>query len=240
MLDNQTLDEYIKALSNDEKELLAELSLDNIDALIDMDHEVLVDIKNNSNPNLTDKQQTRRLEIINKIIELHTWAVVVKGSEQHSWVGKAYASNISDLSCKNKTHDRNIRQFLTYKFSQMGQSDLQEAIILDGSPKFIRYDTESEQFKSVDTIEQQKRVLAPPSYEEYPYTPYEFTDEELYYYIKRAKAENIESLYWKALSIVKQYNSQDEHKLILMAMNIVWSYFQDRFGNSLCRCGWRE
>ena len=62
----------------------------------------------------------------------------------------------------------------------MGQSDLQEAVILDGSAKFITYDAENEQFKSVNKIEQQTRVLVnPPSYEEYPYVPYEFTDEEL-------------------------------------------------------------
>ena len=113
----------------------------------------------------------------------------------------------------------------------MGQSNLHEAVILDGSPKFITYDSENEQFKFVDRIEQHTRFLV-PSYEEYPYTPYEFTDEELYDYIKRAKAENIESLYRKALSLVKHYNAQDEHKLILMAMDIVWSYFQDKFGTT--------
>lgn len=237
MLDDETLEEYIKTLSNEDRQLLTDLPLDDIDALIDTDYDKLVEARDKSNPNLTEKQHSRRLELINKIIELHTWAVIEKESKQDSWgrEDNAYTSSKSSTSKsrgKNKNHDNKLHEFPTYKFSQMGKSNLQEAVILDGSPKFITYDSENEQFKSVDRIEQQTRILVPPSYEEYPYTPYEFTDEELYDYIKRAKAENIESLYRKTLSLVKQYNAQDEHKLILMAMDIVWSYFQDKFGTT--------
>ena len=60
-----------------------------------------------------------------------------------------------------------------------------------------------------------------------------------YRYIKRGKTGSIESLFRQALRLVKQYNAQDEHKLILMAMDIVWSYFQDKFGiTPLCRHDW--
>ncbi|HEY7080451.1 MAG TPA: hypothetical protein VH500_12165 [Nitrososphaeraceae archaeon] len=224
-------------MSTEDKQLLTDLPIDDIDALIETDYDGLVEARNKSNPNLTEKQQSRRLEMINKIIDLHTWAVIEKESKKHSWAWTDNARESSKSSTsksrgKNKNHDKKLREFPTYKFSQMGQSELQEAVILDGSPKFITYDSENEQFKSVDKIKQQTRILIPPSYEEYPYTPYEFTDENLYDYIRRAKAENVESLYRLALSLVKQYNAQDEHKLILIAMGVVWSYFQDKFGTT--------
>jgi hypothetical protein len=128
--------------------------------------------------------------------------------------------------------DRERKSFLTYKYSAMGKDSLNEAVILDSLPKFIRYDEENEQFKPIDKIEEQTRILIPPSQEECPYISYEFTDEELYGYIKRAKGETIESLYRTALSIVKKYIDQDEYKQILIATDIVWSYFQDRFGTT--------
>jgi hypothetical protein len=48
----------------------------------------------------------------------------------------------------------------------------------------------------------------------------------------RAKKETIDSLFEKAKSIVLKYNDQDEHKIILLAGDIVWSYFQDRFSTT--------
>jgi hypothetical protein len=54
--------------------------------------------------------------------------------------------------------------------------------------------------------------LRPPNREEYPYTPYEFTNKELDEYLSRAKNETIDSLYQKAKSIVKKYNDQDAYK----------------------------
>jgi hypothetical protein len=50
--------------------------------------------------------------------------------------------------------------------------------------------------------------------------------------VKRAANESIDSLYQKAKSIVLKYNDQDEHKLTLLAADIVWSYFQDKFSTT--------
>lgn len=227
-----TLEGYIKSLSNEDRELVSDLPLDDIDALIDMDYDELQEIKNktdqNQKLNLTEEQQFRRLEIIAKIVDLHSWAVVERGSKQHTW---ATGVSIQQKPFEVKKEQR-LHEHTTYKFSQIGRGELHEAVILDGSPKFIVYDAENKQFRPVDKIEQQTRILTPPSPEEYPYTPYEFTEEELYTYIKRAKSETIESLFKQVLEIVEQYNAQDEYKLILMATDIVWSYFQDKFGTT--------
>ena len=44
--------------------------------------------------------------------------------------------------------------------------------------------------------------------------------------------ETIDSLYKKAKSIVRKYNDQDNPKLNLLAIDIFWSYFQDKFGTT--------
>lgn len=108
-------------------------------------------------------------------------------------------------------HNENKRELATYKYSNMGKGDLHESIMLDGMPVFIKYDLENKQIKIVNRIEQETRILIPPSHEEYPYIPYEFTKQELDKYVKLTSAESIDTIYQKALSLVKRYNDQDEH-----------------------------
>jgi hypothetical protein len=124
------------------------------------------------------------------------------------------------------------RPYSTYKYSNKGKGNLHEAVILAGSlPIFLKY--EDNELKSVQRIEEASRILRPPNTEEYPYEPYEFSNiEEVKSYVDRARTESIDSLFCKAKAIVKKYNDQDEHKLILLAADIVWSYFQDRFNTT--------
>jgi hypothetical protein len=124
------------------------------------------------------------------------------------------------------------RPYSTYKYSNKGKGDLHEAVILAGGlPIFLK--CEDNQVKSVQRIEEASRVLRPPNTEEYPYEPYEFSNiEEVKSYFDRARTESIDSLFCKAKTIVKKYNDQGEHKLILLAADIVWSYFQDRFSTT--------
>lgn len=225
--DNQTLPEYIKSLSKEDRELLCDLPLNDIDAVTDMDSGDLEKIKNKSDPNLTKGQKYRRFEIIQRISDLRPFALAERDCKNNPW-----NHHMTELN-PHKKNDRTLREFTTYKYSQIGHSELYEAIIIDNSPRFIMYNLEIGRVKIFNNIKQETRILVPPAYEEYPYTPYEFKDkQQLYEYIKRAKAETIESLYRQALSIVKQYNSQDEYKQVLIATDIVWSYFQDKFGTT--------
>jgi hypothetical protein len=136
---------------------------------------------------------------------------------------------------KNKDKDK-VREekplpvFPTYKYSKRF---LHESVIVGGLPFFIKYDFESCELVSVERIEENSRVLCPPNYEEYPYRPYEFVDAaELSEYVKRAKRETIDSLYRKALDIVRLFNDQDDYKQKIIAIDLVWSYFQDKFGTT--------
>jgi hypothetical protein len=79
--DNLTLDEYLARLTHEDKELLEGIPL-NVDELVDMDYEELQEM-NKPDPNqaLSDEQQKRRLEIITKTMDLHTWAVLERESK---------------------------------------------------------------------------------------------------------------------------------------------------------------
>jgi hypothetical protein len=139
-----------------------------------------------------------------------------------------------DESRKNaKGNEKEKHPIPIYKYSQLGKGDLYESIILGGVPVFIRYDTENNKLVPLRDIEEETRILRPPSIEEYSYTPYEFVSiEELCYYVEKVKKQTIDTLYKSALDFIKKYNDQDEHKQILLAVDAVWSYFQDKFGTT--------
>jgi hypothetical protein len=120
-----------------------------------------------------------------------------------------------------------------YKYSKIGKGDLYESVILGGIPTFLRYDEENDKIVPYQSIEEETRILRPPSLEEYPYAPYEFASlEELDEYLGYAKKQFIDSLYDLVLNFIKLYNDQDEHKQILLAADAVLSYSQDRFGTT--------
>src|SRR5206468_9218689 len=48
----------------------------------------------------------------------------------------------------------------------------------------------------------------------------------------QAKERSIDQIYQMALSFVKTYNDQDNYIQTLMAVDIVWSYFQDKFSTT--------
>jgi hypothetical protein len=121
--------------------------------------------------------------------------------------------------------------YSTFKYSK-NRKELHEAVIISGLPYFIKYNGHDGKLVAVERVEEPGRILRPPNAEEYPYIPYEFaTVDELEDYLKRAKDKTttIYSLYQSWKSIVKKYNDQDEVKLVLITMDIIWSYFQDLF-----------
>jgi hypothetical protein len=145
------------------------------------------------------------------------------------WFNIPRATGLKDKN-KHKHKEEKLPIFPTYKYSKPG---LHESVILGGFPFFIKYDAESAEIIVVENIKENSRILRPPDYEEYPYRPYEFVDAtELSEYVKRAKNETIDSLYRKALTIVNLFNDQDNYKRNIIAIDLVWSYFQDKFGTT--------
>lgn len=137
------------------------------------------------------------------------------------------ADNIDGNSNEGRG-DKNV--FVAFKYSQNGNGSLHESIILEGLPYYVRYDKTSDEFLIHEQIEESSRIIRPPAIEKCPFTPYEFESrEELNSYLERAKNISIDALYLRWKKIVYTYNKQDKYKLNLITLDIVWSYFQDKF-----------
>src|SRR5215831_18980025 len=125
----------------------------------------------------------------------------------------------------------NKREFPVYKYSYKGKGPLYEAVIVNGNPVFLKY--EDDEVILVHKIEEDNRVIRPPYSEEYPYEPYEFVNtEEIQNLVQQAKSISINTLYLVAREIVEEYNEQDHNKIVLIATDIVYSYFQDKFATT--------
>ena len=129
--------------------------------------------------------------------------------------------------------EKTKRKLVAFKYSQMGKGELYEAVLRsDGKPFFIQYSHGLKEFKLLENIEENSRILRPPESEEYPYSPYEFTGlEEINRYKDFIINNHIDMdfLYQKSKSIISRFNNQDGYKLSLIAADVILSYFQDRF-----------
>ena len=146
---------------------------------------------------------------------------------------KMCANHSSNAAPKkgNGSDSNSKRECTTYKYSNKGNGQLHEAAIISGRPVFLKYG--NGEILCVDHIIEPGRIIKPPSAEEYPYEAYEFVDiQEVKLYGEKAEKECEGSLFDKAKCIVQKYNDQDAHKLILLAADIVWSYFQDKFSTT--------
>lgn len=137
--------------------------------------------------------------------------------------------NANGKGTANKKEQKQKPEFMTFKYSSRFRGTLHEAILLNGTPVFIKY--ESGQIQVVPTIEEQDRILRPPSIEEYPYEPIEFSSQEEFKKYQQITVEEVdkETLFQKILETVSLYVDQDEEIRILISADILWTYFQDLF-----------
>lgn len=101
----------------------------------------------------------------------------------------------SDLgNGKDRKKNQKVKQqCIAYKYSNKGKGVLYEAVILAGRPVFLKY--ENGGIKIITQIEEATRIIKPPSQEEYPYEPYEFSNMgEALTYVNKAKTEDNEML----------------------------------------------
>ena len=129
---------------------------------------------------------------------------------------------------KRKKIDNQNNSYYTFKYSNNGKATFHEATILGGRSVFAK--CENDEVKVVEKIEETNRTIIPPNFEDYPYDPYEFDNlDELKMLMNKAKWETFDTMFEKAKQIVDKYNDQDQDVLILIAADVVWSYFQDLF-----------
>ena len=99
----------------------------------------------------------------------------------------------------------------------------------------MKYDYNTQTSELVEKIEENVRILIPPNEENYPSSPpYSFqSNEELEFFMQKAR-EVTDQLFKFSKNIFQKYVDQDNHIVILLAADAIWTYFQDLFpSNSL-------
>jgi hypothetical protein len=140
-------------------------------------------------------------------------------------------SKITELDTeetKQSGKPKEKRELTVNKYSKNRKIVLHEAIILDGEPTFLTIEKEHNVIFQPH-IEEKTRVLYPPSPEEYIHEPYEFqSEDEINKFIELARRETNFSLYQKCESIVSKYIDQEPHIKKILAVDIVFTYSQDK------------
>ena len=141
-------------------------------------------------------------------------------------------SNTYSLDKEKVEGEGKKKEIKTNKYSRNRKGQLHEAILIDNDPHFVTIseETNGEKIKLVSSIDETNRTLLPPSIDEHLHNPYEFTTfEELRNTLSRVEKETIFSLYRRVKSIVAKYIDQQEYIINIITIDIVFSYFQDRF-----------
>jgi hypothetical protein len=143
---------------------------------------------------------------------------------------KNHNKNSGNKEKKSDKNEARLKTIPTFKYSNKGKDSLHEAIILNGKPYFVTYDSINDKIDTKEFIQESTRILRPHNPEEYPYTPYEFESmEELQEIISKVLNISKDELYTNSKSIFRKYVDQDEHVINLLAMDSIWTYFQDLF-----------
>lgn len=167
-------------------------------------------------------------DLADKIFDTNTLGLGDDKGNKKDSKGKGSSNNNNDQS---KDGAKTKRPFTAYKYSNKSRAPLHEAAIVAGQAVFLT--NENGSIRQVESIEESNRIIKPPNAEEYPYEPYEFASmEEVNTYLTLANQRSKDLLFKDVKSIVKKYNDQDDYKQILLAADIMWSYFQDQFSTT--------
>jgi hypothetical protein len=150
--------------------------------------------------------------------------------------GGATSRDDNSTGSKGQAKDKKIKDHFVYHYSA-GIPSLAEQIVLGNKSVFLQIDAKEKPVISpyLDLSKDQYIMVYPnedgisgvASY----ITPIKFNDpNEIKYYIEKAKNETIDSLFDKHLSLWKRFVvSNDEHMIKFLAIDSVYSQFQDLF-----------
>ena len=134
-----------------------------------------------------------------------------------------------------ESEENQPKEIYTYKYGNSGVS--YETIILEGKSVFVYYDSSAqkieEQLKFVEQIIEDNRIIKPMRRDSHVCKPYVFgSTEMLFDYFRKANNESLDTLLVKAETIVKRYVIQPKEVQKLLAIDTIWSYFQDIFSTT--------
>ena len=185
------------------------------------------------------------------------WKCAIEFIVKNNGNGNGQAHNGNSTSTTNNTNEKEhdneeqqskSKEFTVFKYSQ-DNITLAEVITLTGVNKFLQIiddsdddddDTNNKKKKKpvisdkIDLSEEKHIILKP--HEQVtgsPIFPYTFANiDEINYFIKQAQVETIDSLFLKHKSIWKKIVVADNEIINLLAIDSVYSYFQDKFSTT--------
>jgi hypothetical protein len=128
--------------------------------------------------------------------------------------------------------DKQKESCFIHKYTANGLLSLHEAIVFadSGQSAFVYLDDNGNP-RIVDKIDRSDKILRPKDNLDLQNPlPYVFASlEELQMYLELARRETFDSLYQQVKSELRKYVNIDEHYLVVIAADIIFSYFQDKF-----------
>ena len=123
--------------------------------------------------------------------------------------------------------DGNKHKIIRYLRKYENDGKLYESAIIDKLPKFIVLSHEG--FDLVDEIEEGDYIFHPAdSVTTHNPLPYSFESaKEFEKYLELAKKETIDSLFEKVYTEFKKYLNAEDHTLVILSADTVYSFFQE-------------
>jgi len=121
-----------------------------------------------------------------------------------------------------------------HKYTANGDKPLHESVLFTDTEQsaFVYLDVnDGGKPKFVNYIERPDKILYPAdSLDSQKPLPYRFASaQELEMYLELARKETLDSLYQAVMSNLRLYVNVDEHYLVVIASDIILSYFQEKF-----------
>jgi hypothetical protein len=144
--------------------------------------------------------------------------------------GKGHKKESSD----NEDDDEKTKpkKIAINKYSGNGRRPLHESVIIGETPVFVTLHDKlvPEYIPKLDTT---FGITYYPNGTINTVTPLPYifdSEDEFMKYVKLAHAENYDSLYLKVETAIKRYVNVEEYYYPILVGDIIWSYFQDKFG----------
>jgi hypothetical protein len=145
-------------------------------------------------------------------------------------MGKSGNNGNGSNSNKKSIADKEKRRAYVQKYST--DVTLSEAVIVGGYPFFLRL--KSGEPILANKIELSNLTIYPPDSQSQLSEPYVFeSKEEIVHYLHLArKLASFDQLFYLIKTIYKKYVDAEEHYIVILAADTIYSYFQDKFATT--------
>jgi hypothetical protein len=151
-----------------------------------------------------------------------------KDEDYSSLFGKSFGNGRDSENKSAKDNDKDMLKIYQAKYSN--KLLLAESVLIAGEPYFLV--TRAGEITIETSIQlTDNKILMPLEIESYLSKPYSFpSSEEVQQYIRKAKNENLDTLYNTSKSLWSKYVDGDGSHIALCAADSIYTYFQDKIG----------